>query len=721
MSPGTALWSELKRRNVVRVALAYAVVAWFLIQAADIMLDNFGAPEWVFKTVTGLLALGFPLALFLSWAYELTPDGVKRTEDVPEPESVTPRTGKRIDRLILIGALAVIAVLVIERVWFAGRGPEADSVAAAATTTGESGQAAASIAVLPFVNMSADPEQEYFSDGLSEEILNLLAQIRELTVIGRTSSFAFKGMNVDLREIGETLGVAYLLEGSVRKAGDELRITAQLIRTDTGAHLWSQSYDRKLESVFAIQSEIAGAIADALRVSLVGGDDAAPVAQIAASIPAYERYLQARRLIQGRTGAGIEAARALLDEALTLDPDYAPAHAEAAKAVLLLRAGPSSYGDIPSDQAWASAQPLIDRALALDPNLAEAHAVQGLLFLQQRDFERAEPALVRALALNPSLSDALNWRANNLGAAGHLREQLAARRRLAELDPLNLANLAGLSGWLAASGEAEEGLAVAGRLQRGFPDSPLGFRQQALVLAVTGRLAEARDAAGRALALAPGEANVQSSVGAVFYALGDAERVLALPGADEHGPALLALGRVDEALATARARSAAAPDDYAAAYFLLYTLSLAGRHDEVLAVYRARWGDLAGLEAVFGADGGTQELIPIAAAQRALGQDETLAETLEHWGQRLTFMREQGYAISWFRAAEASHLALAGDRVAALAALTEAIDLGHRDPLLAIDPAFAALRDDPAFQAQAARNLDLINAERAKLDMAPLQ
>ncbi len=183
--------------------------------------------------------------------------------------------------------------------------------------------------------------------------------------------------------------MAYLLEGSVRKAGDDLRITAQLIQADDGSHLWSQSYDRRLENVFAIQTEIAGSIAEALRVSLVGPDQAAPVAQAAASMPAYELFLQARRLIQGRTRSGIEAARKLLDEALALDPDYAPAQAAAAQAVLLLNdEGVRGYGDIPLDQAEAIAQPLLDRALALDPDLAEAHAVQGLLFSMQRDSVR---------------------------------------------------------------------------------------------------------------------------------------------------------------------------------------------------------------------------------------------------------------------------------------------------------------------------------------------
>jgi len=499
--------------------------------------------------------------------------------------------------------------------------------------------------VLPFVNMSPDPEQEYFSDGLSEEILNLLAKLRELKVIGRTSSFAFKGQNVDLREIGETLGASYLLEGSVRKAGDDLRITAQLIETGSGTHLWSQTYDRKLENVFQIQSEIAGAIAEALKLSLVGADDQPPAVQVAASIPAYERYLQARRLIQGRTRAGLEAARGLMAEALELDPDYAPAHAEAAKAVLLL----TSYGDTPLEEAAAAARAHLDRALALDPELAEAHAVTGALYLTLRDFERAEAALVRALDLNPSLSDALHFRASNLETAGRLGEVLAARRRLAELDPLNLANLASLASALAWSDQPDEALAVTRRLQRGFPDSAIGFIQEAYALLIQGRLAEAQAAAVRGLAMAPGLPVAEWRAGGVFYALGEYPPILDLPRSTWVSQARVALGRADEAIAEARERAAAAPADVGAAGGLLVTLSAAGRHQAVLDEYRARWGSPAALAAYFGNFPATAEVAPIAAAQHALGRSAALSETLAHWDERLTFLARAGLRLRLFR------------------------------------------------------------------------
>jgi TolB-like protein/Tfp pilus assembly protein PilF len=721
------LFAELKRRNVIRMGGLYLVGAWLLIQIAETLLPAFDVPGWVLRAIIIVLALGFLPALVFSWVYELTPEGLKRDAEVDPARSIAPQTAQRMDRLILAGLAAVIVVVAADRFWPRANAP--DETPAVGSTTSAPAETAVqqapdvinrSIAVLPFVNMSADPEQEYFSDGLSEEILNLLAQIRELKVSGRTSSFSFKGKDTPIPEIGQLLGVAHVLEGSVRKSGDRLRITAQLIETASGFHLWSETYDRDMQDIFVIQTEIAGSISQALKMSLLGPDQAAPVAQKVASLPAYDLFLQARRLIQGRTRSELEAARGLLDEALALDPDYAAAQAAKAQTVLLLNDGVAGYGDIPLDEAVAIAQPLLDRALTLDPELADAHAVQGLLYAEvRRDYLRAEAALTRALALNPNLPDALHWRAGVLGNTGRLREQLLARRKLADLDPLNVANLSALPWNLLDAGEPAEAEAVALRLQRAFPDNPQGFAAQAGALINAGRLAEASVPAARALSLAPEGALGRTLNSWLYYALGDFERVLALRTVRVHDLALIALGRIDEAVVAARERSKAAPGDPGAAITWLFTLSKAGRHDEVLALYRERWGDLQGLDAQFGpGESGVQE--PIAVAQKALGEQQALAGTLAHWRARLGFKREQGHAGRDFRMTEARYLALAGERAAALTALTAAIDLGTRDPLLGHDPAFAELQADPAFQAQIRRMIELINLERAKLDMAPL-
>ena len=714
--------AELRRRNVIRMAGLYLVGAWLIVQVAATLLPVFEAPGWVMKTLVALLVIGFIPALIISWVFELTPDGLRREDDAAPAEpgdSNAPSTAQRMNRMIIVVLLLALGYFAFDKFVLAP-GRVATAAVAAPVQAPEPAKtpATASIAVLPFADMSQAKDQEYFSDGLSEEILNLLAQIRDLKVIGRTSSFAFKGRNEDLRTIGNTLGVRYLLEGSVRKAGNDLRITAQLIEVEDGSHLWSQSYDRKLENVFAIQSEIAASITEALKINLLDAGQTAPVAQVAASLPAYDLFLQARRLIQGRTRGGLEAARGLLEEALKLDPNYAPALVALAQTVHHLHSGSGGYGDIPRDQANAIAGPLLDKALALDPTLAEAHAVQSLLFTNQRDVARAEAALARALALNPNLPDALHWQAIQLENSGRLRESLAVRQRLDAIDPLNVGNLVSLGGRLRDLGKLTEAQAVTARLLRTFPDYQQSLAARGSDLYVGGQLADAHVPAARMLAIGSNWAPLANAV--IHYRVGDFDRVLTLQGIPIfRARALLALGRSDEAIADLREQLAATPDDLDAGEVLLTTLTGAGRFDEALALYRERWGDIKALDADVGPmESGHFEAI--AAAQRATGDKNGLAETLAHWRKRLDFQREQGYASGAFVMIEARYFALANERAAAVKALTQAIDLGVRDPLLARDPAFAGLLDDPEFKAQNARMITLINIERAKLGMAPL-
>ena len=296
---------ELKRRNVVRVGIAYAVIGWVLAQIAEFAFENFGAPDWVLKSFIVLLLLGLPLALFFAWAFEITPDGIKREQDIDRSESISSQTGRKLDFLI-IGVLAVaLAYFAFDK--FAGVQP---------TTAPDMVQ---SIAVLPFANMSDD--RDHFADGLTEELLNLLAKNKDLKVAGRTSSFAFKGRNEDLREIGDALGVAKVLEGSVRRSGERVRITAQLINVADGFHIWSDTYDKKLADIFEIQDQVAGAITQALELHLT------PEAKRLTNNPeAYALYLEAVAFAAlqnlGDLPRGIEA----LDRATALDPQFAKAY-----------------------------------------------------------------------------------------------------------------------------------------------------------------------------------------------------------------------------------------------------------------------------------------------------------------------------------------------------------------------------------------------------------
>jgi TolB-like protein/Tfp pilus assembly protein PilF len=701
------LFAELRRRNVFRVGAAYAVVAWILLQAADILLGNFGAPDWVFRSFTVLVALGFPLAMFLSWAYELTPEGVKRTAEVPVVDSITGSTGRKLD-FIIIGVLSIAVVWFAWDRWFGGA---PDPMPATAE---------ASIAVLPFVNMSPDPEQAYFSDGLSEEILNLLAQVDDLRVIGRTSSFAFRDRDEDLRAIGAALGVSHLLEGSVRKAGEQLRITAQLVRAEDGTNLWSQAFNRRLENVFAVQLEIAEAIGEALQVSLTGAGDARPAASPTESIPAYERYLQARRLIQGRSVEGLEAAGRLLGEAVQLDPGYAPAWAGTALVQLLLADTPGTYGDIPVADAVAAAGEALERAIALDPRLAEAHAVRGLMHITTRDFRAADEALVRALEINPSLTDALNWRANMLTTAGQLEQGIQVREQLAMVDPLHVVNLGNHVQALMWAGRNEEAIELAKRIQRGFPDHPFGYMRRAEVLAYTGQLAAAHAPAMQAAARYPGSTSIHLVLDTLQLALGHMEGILSRELSYFHDLASFLAGREEEAISRSRQRARAAPDHMLAVINHLHLLALAGRHEEVLDELDRYWGSVEQLVTAAAYDGMTNELTPVAVAQKALGHDAELARTLERWGARITFLRDQGYRVSRLSYIEAGFQALSGNREAALEALGRAIDEGYRVPWLAREAAFSALRDDPAFQAEVERMVRLVNIEREQLGLERL-
>ena len=266
-----SLFSELKRRNVFRVAVAYVVMSWLLLQVADVLLQALAVPDWAFRLIFLVLAIGLvPVAIF-AWAFELTPEGLKRDSEVDRSQSIAPETGRKLNYLTIAMVLIGIAVVLLQPRLL----PEAEQAAVAATneTPIEAPPPAPaantrSIAVLPFVNMSADKENEYFADGLSEELLNQFAQIPDLQVAGRTSSFSYKGKNEDLRVIGTTLGVANVLEGSVRRQGDQVRVTAQLIRVEDGFHLWSETYDRTMDDVFAIQDDISRNVADAMKIVL---------------------------------------------------------------------------------------------------------------------------------------------------------------------------------------------------------------------------------------------------------------------------------------------------------------------------------------------------------------------------------------------------------------------------------------------------------------------
>jgi TolB-like protein len=428
--------NELKRRNVLRVGAAYVVSSWLLIQVAETIFPLFGYGDTPARLVVIVLAIAFLPSLILAWVFEITPEGLKRDADVVREQSITEVTGKKLDRIILVVlalALAYFAFdkFVLDPVRDAELVEETEQQIRTDVLVESYGDL--SIAVLPFVNMSSDPEQEYFSDGISEELLNLLAKIPEMRVISRSSAFSYKGKDIDIPTIAEQLDVAHVLEGSVRKAGNQIRITAQLIEARSDTHLWSETYDRKLENIFAVQDEISVAIVEALKESLNIQLETTRKTLTATNIEAHDAYLRGRYLVAQRSQDSIEGAILEFEKATALDPGYALAHAELALATLLL----PGYGDLTTTEAVARATPHVEQAMALDPNLAEAHAAKGMLLSGQGAYEEELTAYERAIQINPNYSDAYTWKANGLGHIGRYAEEGSLRETALRLDPLS--------------------------------------------------------------------------------------------------------------------------------------------------------------------------------------------------------------------------------------------------------------------------------------------
>lgn len=417
-----SVWGELKRRNVVRVAVAYVIVAWLILQLADVLAPMLSLPEWVGKLVFLLLLVGLPLAVFFAWVFELTPEGVKKEKDVDRSRSITHATGRKLD-FAIIGVLVVaLGFFAVDRfVLNADDSPSRNSASEIGAT-----EVQQSIAVLPFVNMSSDPEQEFFSDGLSEELLNLLARIPELKVIGRTSSFAFKGKNEDLRDIGQALGVNTVLEGSVRKSGERIRITAQLIDASDGAHIWSETYDRTMTDVFEIQDSVAAEILDALKVHVgVMPERGRPTANSAA----YTLFLKARAHLNNYQVA--EAAD-LLRNVVEQDPLFADAWELLAYAYWL-----NAGTVLKSAEGQRLSSDAAGKALAINPDLVLAQSLYQSGNIENYTFLGELEALERATRLEPGKTESFDMLAYDLIEAGYIQEALAVAEQYVKLDPLS--------------------------------------------------------------------------------------------------------------------------------------------------------------------------------------------------------------------------------------------------------------------------------------------
>ena len=472
-------FSELKRRNVFRVGIAYVVVSWVILQFVDIIQEIVAFPGWFPQMVLVLLIIGLPIALIFSWAYEVTSEGVKKTEDVDKSKSVTHGTGQKINKLIGGGLVIALGFIAYQN-FIAGPEPAVQRAEAGRVT----------IAVLPFSDLSPEGDQEYFGDGIAEEILNVLVKADGLKVTSRSSSFSFKGQNLDIPTMAKRLGVSNILEGSVRKSGNQVRITAQLFDVASDTHLWSETFDRDISDVFQVQNEIARAIGQALEVQFGVGPGVQVVVAQTLIPEAHEEYLKGRYLWNKRTIANIKNAIVHFERATQLDPEYAMAHLGLAEALVLI----PDYDPVIRDQreTYEAAEKSARRALELNPALGQAHTTLGYILAEFDRWGEAEQEFKKSLELTPDYATGWQWYGNfktYQGKPDEAEELLFKARELDPLSPIILSNY--IDGLFnnrkieLANQEIERALGL-------FPDFPLLYFTKGSIHLLRGEFEEAR-------------------------------------------------------------------------------------------------------------------------------------------------------------------------------------------------------------------------------------
>ncbi len=691
---------ELKRRNVIKVAIAYVIVAWLLLQVADVVLPTFESPVWVMQAFTFLLILSFPLALLFAWAFELTPEGVKREKDVDPAESIAHITGRKLDFVIIAVLVLAVVTLVVDRY-------------SSLPTSVSQPVVEKSIAVLPFVNMSDDANNEYFSDGISEEILNSLARVKDLKVAGRTSSFAFKGRNEDLRTIGEALGVSHILEGSVRKAGSQVRITAQLVKADDGYHLWSETYDRELTDIFAIQDEIAAEILDQLKAQLLDNERQGLVSQRTDS-EVYDLYLLARQRLASRTPQSIESAAEILDRAIAKDPTYAPAYAQRGIAEMFL--ANDSYGTIPRAEAYAQGKRYVDIALELNPHLAEAWAGLGLYHVNQPvEFEQASIALEKALSINPNLIDASNWLQIALQDSGEPRAALQLLVEMTQRDPLYLPGFGNGVRTLDAFGQEDKAQALIDHFRDYDPNNLHLLHLDAEHQLFYGRAAEGFGLAERSLAGGPSDVGALVALSDALFQTLQIERVAAEGYGEFKVVALDLAGRRDEAFELAYELT-----EYGDMETLFWLFNRADRSQDLIDYIEERWYSLDLLASDYRYDmEGYSLMTNVALAYSNVGNTERFVEALSLVEDAMSYLSGEGIDNWKFMYNNAEYLALVGNFDEAVARLEQAVSRGMLMcvPITRFSTLLEPLRGNPRLAAAEAVMTENIIAEREALDL----
>ena len=706
------MFDELRRRNVIRVVIAYLIAAWLVVQVADIVLDTILAPPWVMQVFLLIIALGLPIVLIISWAYELTPEGLKRESEVDRSQSITPDTGRKLN-LITIGMLvAVLLVVAFERT----RLPQRD---AAEPATAEADVVAdKSIAVLAFDDLSPDGDQAYFAEGLSEELLNVLAKVPDLKVAGRTSSFAFKGQNKDLREIGELLNVAHILEGSVRKSGDRIRVTAQLIKASDGFHLFSETYDRELSDIFAVQDEIAQSISAAMLSQIVG--TGAATATAPTDTETYELFLLARQRINSRDLDEMREASAMLDRALEIDPIYAPALAQKALVTYLMSNASGAYGDIPHAEAMSLATRMIDQAIALDNELAEAHAVRGFLLNNLNRHDESIGELTLALDLNPTMSDARNWLQQALADMDRRPEARLQLEEVVKRDPTFGPAFNNLIADYLRTNDTDRADALVDRVARIVGENDDIHFARGGIAVMAGRSSDAVREIRIAHAANPFAVSTSSWYGFALLGVADYETLADVGEPDHQIVAFAALDEMDkvyDALESLDLERASPPRvlqnigyvlnrDNASQKFVDYVLNHYETLENLLEAepLRRDWGSSYAGE--------------LAYAYLQIGDEEAFAQITKLMRDDLDAKIAAGAENMVVLYGESQYRALTGDTASALDSVERAFDNGTI-PFALDSRVFSNLEGEPRFDALRQELADRIDAERAKLGMPP--
>lgn len=709
-----SLFSQLKRRNVFRVGAAYIVMAWLVLQVTDVILGNIAAPAWVFHVLLLFLAVGFPFAIFLAWAYELTPEGLKREHEVDRSRSVTPQTGKKLDHLIIGVLIVALAYFAYDKFVLTGAGEAGLVEATRHTVTG--GEPDKSIAVLPFVNMSSDPEQEYFSDGISEELLNVLAQFPGLRVAARTSAFQFKGRNQDIADIAKQLHVNHILEGSVRKSGNRLRITAQLIDAGSGFHLWSASWDRELDDIFVIQDEISAAIGDALKIELQLGagnsPGALPSIPAATTAQAYEYYLKGRQLINGRSIDGLHEAVKALELALAIDERYAPAHAQLAIAIMLQKSGGGSYGNLSMQEVLARAVPHLDRAFALNPDLAEAFGARTLIATLSSDYATALKNSEKALLLNPSYVDVINWRYLAFMNSGQWAEAMETMDHMMAVDPLSIIGRINYAVALARTSRIEQARQTADELAQ--QTSRGSFMVHGIIAGeFLGEVTDSNRWYLRNLALDPGNVFIRHRLAINFTAIGEFDEARHVAPESRWWTNAIQQ-RWGVAIEQTRQRLVDNVGDNQVRMHLANVLHMSGDLAAAQLIYEELLVSTGGYALLESANTSVMPTARMAYGRLAAGDTTGAGEILAMVKKDIRLRKQAGIRDSYMLRAAAMVAAIEGDHEQVLANLDAAIDAGLRDHFMFREPAMQPYLEDPEFQAIVARLDAILQEEHRK-------